>query len=302
MTVSVAVTIPQWGEKAGPDAWQQIANTVEEVGFDALLRGDHVTFPKIMGDKGDLEFGPKTSTVDAFATLSFLAGCTEGISIGTNVCVVPYRHPVLLAKLALSLDALSGGRFEFGVGAGWLAPEFEVLEISHEERGSLTTEFLEVFEQVCGNDVTGFDGQFHSFPETGFYPRPTDEEGPTIWVGGDSSAALRRAARFGDGWTVVRKTPDDVREGRDRLLRAWNDYDRSSDPELAVTQQCYVGTDTEGLKEESPLVGPPDAVAEGIVAYVDAGATRITLRQPDLPIDDRIGQLRRFAEEVRPLI
>lgn len=303
MSASVGVTLPQWTEEAGPGAWRRVASTAEEAGFESLWKGDHVTFPETLPGGGVSGAGQTTSTYDVFTTLSFLAGCTEEITLGTNVCVVPYRRPVVLAKVVLSLDALSGGRFEFGVGAGWLESEFEVLGVSHGDRGALTTEFLDLFERVCANGVTGFDGPFHSFLPTGFYPRPVRGEGPTVWVGGDSSAALRRVARFGEGWTVVGKSPDEVNEARHRLLRAWDDYDRTGTPRLAVTQQCRVVTDDAvGADDAGPLVGTPDQVAAGIEAYADAGATRVILRQRGLSTDERVAQLGRFAEDVRPLL
>jgi len=167
---------------------------------------------------GDAPVSVSDSIHNAFLALADLCRATRDIALGTNVYVVPYRHPVVLARQVLTLVALADGRFEFGVGAGWLRTEFEVLDVPFEERGSRTDEFLRLFERICEEGELRFDGPHHSFQRTGF--RPVPKERPRVWVGGHSGAAFRRTAEFGDGRTILWLRPAEVRAARERLLAA----------------------------------------------------------------------------------
>lgn len=289
--VDFGLFLPRWSSRASPEAWKRIARAAEESGFDYVGRGDHVAFPPHEGSS----WGPATNAYDVFTVLSFVAGVTSEVRIGTNICVVPYRHPIHLAKLALSLDALSEGRFEFGVAVGWLEEEFEALDVPFEERGSRTDEFLDLFERICEEEVVSFDGSHHRFEEVGFHPRPVQSGGPPVLVGGRSGPAFRRAAQFGEGWLVT-DVPDGIREGRERLLRAWDDFDREGEPAIAAGQGAYVG-DADG---DGPLVGPADAVIEGVEAYVDAGAARIDVKFDDATdsLEEHVEQVERFGGDV----
>lgn len=284
------LTLPQWSPLAGPEAYRPFARTAEEVGFDWVGRGDHVVFP--VGEQG---WSAETPTYEQFSCLAFAAAVTEEITIGTHITVMPHRHPVLLAKQALTLDALSEGRFEFGVGVGWLADEFEVLDVPFEERGARTDEFLDLFEQVCEEGIVAFEGPFHEFDETGFYPRPVQDGGPPVLLGGSSGAAFRRAAQYGAGWALP-GSPEDIADGRERLLRAWEDFDRDGEPAVVAEQSAHLGDHPD---EEGPLVGPREDVLEGIEAYREAGATRITLGITGVDaVDDLLDQVERFGEDV----
>lgn len=295
--LTFGVTIPQWTGHAGPTVWRRIATGAERSGFDVLWKGDHITFPEEVAGGGLGEIGPKTNTFDLFTSLSFLAGITSEIHVGSNICVVPYRHPVLLVKNALSVDVLSDGRFEFGVGAGWLESEFAVLDVPYDERSERTTEFLELFTLVIERDELAFDGSHHSFGRTGFYPRPSTQDGPPIWVGGESSAAIRRLARFGDGWTVTGKTPTEVDAGRERIQHAWSDYGRHGSPEIAVTQTLDLGAD--GI-QAGPLCGSVDEVIASISEYIESGVTHLNIRLTGQNPDAYIEDLDEFATRIRP--
>jgi probable F420-dependent oxidoreductase len=294
------VVLPQWSEHETPAGVVAVARAAEANGFDAVWRGDHVVFPAEIPE-GAPWAEMSTPAYDVFTVLAYVAGATEEIGLGTNVCVVPYRHPVLLANLACSLDALSGGRFEFGVGVGVHRSEFEVLDVPYRERGSRTDEFLRLFERVVAEPELAFDGPHHSFGETGFRPRPATEGGPPIWVGGDSAAAVRRTARFGDGWTLFQKPPAEVRAARERLVAAWDEQDRRGRPGLAVPVPTRVGSDHD-LEAEGAFVGDPASIADAVRRYVDVGATRINLDFRGLPIDARVDQLEAFAERVLPRV
>lgn len=291
-SLEFGVTLPQWLPKAGPIAWSRIARAAEAAGFDWAGKGDHIVFL-------DDEHGWSVDTVtyDQFIALSYVAGVTDRISVGTNICVAPYRHPVYLSKLALTLDAVSEGRFELGVGVGWYEAEFEVLDVPFGQRGSRTAEFLDLFKQVCDDPVVSFDGPHHSFEEVGFYPRPTQENGPPVLVGGDSSATFARAAEFGDGW-IIPASPEEVQSGRDRLHRAWDDFDREGTPTVAAEAAMYISDENH---PERALFGPIESVIDGVEKYRNSGATRVIVSVTEAETTDEfIQQLERFGDEVIP--
>lgn len=261
--------IVTFGEGAVPGAFTDIATAAEAAGFDAVCVGDHVALPAEIPDtypfsaSGRAPFDVADDAYDAFQVLAALAAVTDEVALGTNTTIVPYRHPVTLTKHVLTLDNLSSGRFEPGFAPGWMETEFEVLDVPFAERGSRTDEFLEIFARACETGEFAFDGPHHSFQRTGFYPRPVADGGPPVWMGGASGASFRRLAEHGDGWTIFPSDPEAVASGRERAERAWADHDRDGDPEVAVALPA--APDDE------------DALVDELVAYADAGATRIYL-------------------------
>lgn len=302
--IDFGVILPQWSEQATPEGIRRTAETAERCGFDSVWGGDHIVFPaEFPADAADWA-EIDTPTYDIFTVLSYVSGATESINVGTNICVAPLRHPVHLAKLALSIDSLSEGRFELGIAVGWLKNEYDILDVSFGNRGELTDEFLELFDAVCANGEVEFDGQYHSFQQAGFYPRPAEGDIP-VWVGGRSGAAVRRVAEYGDGWTIGNLTPEELANEHNRLKQAWDDFDRDGAPALSHTHDTYVTQDRQSLPEgytASPTAGTSEEVAEAIEEYADAGATRINLRLRGLSIDERVEQIERFSDEVIPML
>lgn len=301
--VEFGVMLSTFGEQATRESMGRVATAAEGAGFDAVWVGDHVTFPAEIPDEypfspsGEAPFGMGDNAYDAFGVLSYLAGITDELRLGTNTCIVPYRHPVDLARQALTLTSLSGGRFDFGVAAGWLRTEFEVLDVPFAERGSRTDEFLGLFGRVVEEGELAFEGPHHSFQETGFHPIP--DEAPPIWVGGRSGASIRRVGEFGDGWTIFWDRPDEIRSTRSRITDAWEDYGREGDPEIAVVRPADVGSDAD-RDADRPLVGPADSVIDDVGAYADAGTTRVLIDFFTRDPDEQVRQVERFGGDVIP--
>lgn len=299
------VRLPMFGDEADVERFEQLAISAEDNGFDIIVGGDHITFP---AEIPQTHYGPDDGSPDhmnassnayeLFETLSFLAGVTDSINLGTNVCVAPYRHPVVLAKNVLTLNALSQGRFEFGVAAGWLHTEFEVLGVPFEERGKRLDEFLRMYEQACDEGEISFEGPVHSFEETGFHPSPSGKP-PKIWIGGLSGPAFRRVAEFGDGWTISRQTPEEISSSRDRIMNAWDDYNRSGEPEIAVREILHVGPDVP-TDHNHPVTGPADSVISRLQQYVDVGTTRFLMTFHTGNQEEQLEQLERIGDEIIP--
>lgn len=185
----------------------KIARTAEELGFDSVWASDHVIMPENRVGMFSEYF------YDPFILLSYIAAETTSIGIGTSVIILPYRNPVVVAKMIATLDVISGGRFIFGVGPGWMKEEFDTLGVSHKARGRMTDEYLKAIKALWESESPAFWGEFVNFSEIKFYPKPLQKPHPPIWVAGASVRAIRRAVRFGDGWHPTWVTPEDVERG-----------------------------------------------------------------------------------------
>ncbi len=191
--MKVGVNLLNFGPGVSPSSLRAWAQIVEAMGYHSLMISDHVAITPDLRERYPEPF------YDPFSTLAWLAGQTRRVKLGTTVCVLPYRHPVLMARLGANLDQISGGRFIFGVGVGGVEREFQVLGVPFHERGARANEYLKVIIALWTSDRVSYQGRFVSFTDLSG-PRPLQSPHPPIWVGGRSEAALRRAVRFGDGW------------------------------------------------------------------------------------------------------
>jgi probable F420-dependent oxidoreductase len=177
----------------------------EALGFESVWLPEHLMFTTRMSRSphpGETHppVPPETPIFDAFSYLSFLAGRTERIRLGTHVYNIGLRHPFTTARAVQTLDIVSGGRVEFGIGASWLEEEWIAAELDFASRGRRVDECIEVCKRLWTEDAVTHHGEFFSFEGAVFVPKPVQSPWPPILVGGESTAALRRAARHGDGW------------------------------------------------------------------------------------------------------
>ncbi|GIT02116.1 MAG: hypothetical protein CM1200mP27_07410 [Chloroflexota bacterium] len=156
--------------------------------------------------------------------LGFLAACTNRIKLGSTVVILPYRNPVVQAKMFASLDVLTGGPIICGVGVGWLEKEFEILGRDYHQRGAMTDEWLEIMQALWGQPNPEYKGKFYSIDGIHFEPKPIQQPSIPVWVGGHTKAALRRTAKYGACWHTTRQTPEFVAENipylRDQVEKA----------------------------------------------------------------------------------
>ena len=189
----LGVNVPNFGPGTDPDVLRRWAQTVEGLGFDLLMLSDHIAVTPDVAEQYPAPF------YEPLTTLAWLAGLTRQIRLGTTVLIVPYRHPLLTARMAANLNDLSGGRLVLGVGVGWARQEFDALGVPFRDRGRLTDLHLLAIRAAWadGEDYRG---------------------GPVpVWIGGNSDAALRRAVRLGDAWHPLRFTPGWLTGALDRM-------------------------------------------------------------------------------------
>ena len=328
----MSVRLPHSRCFASPDAIARVAELAEELGFWGLSVEDHYLLPKHPCASPDAVDG--RTIYESLTTLAFVAARTSRIRLVTGVLVLPYRHPIAVAKEAATIDALSGGRLLLGAGVGALRQrlsaegvnlvssatlatrEFDALNvIGH--RGRLADEYLEALVALLSEDPASYRGEHVSFDGLDLYPRPTQDRIP-IWIGGRSEAALRRAGRH-DGWFPSQCTVDYLRTGRERVLAFAAeagtplpaDFGPSNAacvlPDDAVAHDAmerlygYYFTSREALLAGT-FTGAPERVAERIRAYREAGATFLDLRLLPISLESILDQLRLIAREVVPAV
>ena len=207
--------LPTNGPLATSDNLVAIARHGEELGFGVARIGDHVVIPRHIATrhpgspKPGFPGAESGEWLDSLTVLTFLAGQTSSIKLVASVIVLPLRPPVLTAKILATLDVLSGGRLIVGCGVGWMREEFEALDAPpFDERGAVSDEYILAFKELWTSDNPAFDGKYCRFGDIAFLPKPVQRPHPPIWVGGNSPAAMRRAARLGDAWYPTSGNPE----------------------------------------------------------------------------------------------
>ena len=211
--MKIGLSIPR---SPDPDGLRRFAQRAEQLGFESVLAGDHIVLPT----DGTTQY-PYTATgafsspadepfLETLTLLGYLAASTRTIKLGSTVIIVPYRNPVVQAKMFASLDVLSHGRLICGVGVGWLEKEFETLGVPYAARGAMTDEWLAIFKVLWTERDPAYHGTYYRFSGIQFWPKPVQQPSIPIWVGGHTRRALRRTATYGDCWHTTRQTPDFV--------------------------------------------------------------------------------------------
>jgi probable F420-dependent oxidoreductase len=264
--VRVGLFLPSVSPVATPEYLAAFAEAAEDGGFASIWAGEHVVFfdeyaPKYpYSDDGTLALPPDNGMLDLFGTLAFLAAETERIRLGTAVCLVPQRNPVYTAKEAATVDWLSNGRLDFGIGIGWQREEFEALDVPFAARAERTNDYVAVIRSLWRDDVSRHDGTHYTLPPSRMYPKPVQKGGPPIYVGGETDAALRRVARLADGWHGFNHLPDSAAEALTRL-----------EPMLADEGRTLADVDITVCSYLQPV--QPDHLP----AYRDAGVGQLVL-------------------------
>ena len=205
------------------------AQQAEALGFYCITVADHIIVPRNISVPYpytiDGKYPGTGYHLETLMTIGFLAGITRRIRFVTSVMILPYRNPIVTAKMLASLDVLSGGRVIVGVGVGWMKEEFETLHAeAYAERGKVADEYIAVFRELWTSDNPHFGGKYYTFSNIIFEPKPVQKPAIPIWIGGHSKHAIHRAARLGDGWhpiggvPTIPLEPEEIRQDMDMLF------------------------------------------------------------------------------------
>ena len=261
-----------------------LAQKAESLGFESMWLPEHPIIPvhttSRYGGTPDGSIPPRMSDMaDPFISLARASAVTDSIKLGTSICLVPEHNPILLAKQIATLDIVSDGRFMFGIGAGWLKEETEIMGGDFEHRWSQTREAILAMKELWTKDESEFHGRYFDFPPVKCFPKPLQKPHPPVILGGSASNVFKRVVAWGDGWMPVRATPDQVRMGRAAM------------DELADS----AGRDPRSI--EITVYGAP-AEAEEIRKFEEAGADRAIVSLNSTLEGEGIAELEHLAHNV----
>jgi probable F420-dependent oxidoreductase len=268
-----------FGPCAEPELMLRVARAAEAAGLESLWTGEHVVLPDPQLPPSPAP--PRTPMLDPSVALAFLAAHTERIRLGTGIIILPQRNAVELAKELASVDVVSRGRLIFGLGAGYLEPEFRALGAPFAERGAVTDEAIDVLRALWTQEKPRYAGRFYRLEGIDAHPRPVQKPHPPIVVGGMSRAAARRAAARGNGWygfftdpAATARSLSWIREAIDAGLRP---------PELGAL--------------EISVTPPPPLSAEALARYAELGVQRVIGLTPARDVQGLLG----FVDELARL-
>jgi probable F420-dependent oxidoreductase len=221
---------------ADPEAASSLARKAEQAGYESVWCGEHVVLPDPQAPPSPM--APLDNALDPVVTLTYLAAVTTTIRLGTGIIILPQRNPLVLAKELATLDVLSKGRLIFGVGVGYLEPEFRALGAPFEDRGRVTDEYLAAMREIWTSDAPRFSGDFVSFGDIQSRPQPVQKPTPPIHIGGRTPLAYRRAVQQGHGWYGFAMTVEETEQAVESLRKAAERYARPAELgqlEISVT-------------------------------------------------------------------
>ena len=299
--MKIGFTLPQVGSLATTENVLKVAGKAEELGYDSLWVLDRLLYPVApqtpypASADGSLPEEYK-HTLDPLGLLTFVAANTKKVAVGTSVLAIPYYNPTLLARQLTTLDVLSGGRLRVGFGAGWSKDECDATGASHKDRGAIANEFLQALKAIWTTDPVEFKGKYFQIPKSYIGPKPVQKPHPPIIVAAFAPVALKRIARYADGWNPVGIPVAGMKqmwEGLKEMTRA-----EGRDPEklqlvvranLALTEQpagkdrfAFMGTwdqikeDIEGCKQLNadelffdPYFAPEGASIDSVLSLME---------------------------------
>ena len=307
--MEIGISMPRLPDAQGLKRFVQSA---EELGFESVLVGDHIVLPTEGTNQypytSDGSFSRPTDEpfLETMTLLGYLAACTESIKLGSTVVILPYRNPVVQAKMFASLDVLTNGRMICGIGVGWLEKEFEILGVPYDQRGPMSDEFLQIFKILWTEDNPEFHGQFYHVDGIQFYPKPVQQPHIPIWVGGHTHRALRRTAKYGDCWHTTRQTPDFVAENLPYLRQQTERAGR--DPaSISISLKRSLHFTDIGLGEGNTvrtggaMIGSTQEVIDDVYYCREVGIDQLTYDFRVDGMDQLIQVMERLADRVLPV-
>jgi len=281
--MKIGLLMPFTGYTANPAAF---ARTAETLGFESVWIPEHPIFPANAKTPFPGTGGPipnvYSQMCDPFVALSMAAAATTNLKVATGICLVPERNAIVTAKEVATLDAYSGGRFLFGIGAGWLREESELFGVDFPKRWTQTAEYIAAMRELWSKDEAAFDGKYVKFGRVRSNPKPVQQPRPPILIGSLDKNVLKRVAKWADGWCPIGVPHGYVKKQLDELRREC-DAARRDFAKLDITAMSFIQ-------------GDRAAVQEGLENYRKAGANRFVIGvQNQLKPDNYEAELKKLA-------
>jgi probable F420-dependent oxidoreductase len=297
-----------YGRRAEPHMILRLGRMAEDAGLGSVWVADHIAFPVTFSSRypystaGTFPTSPSDPLLEPVATMAVLVGATRRVRIGTAALIMPYRNPVLLARMLVTLDHFSGGRIILGAGVGWLKEEFQALgTFDFARRGRVTDEYLEIFKAICAGGTVGYHGETYAFDPVYSSPGSLQRPHPPILIGGMSNAALRRVVKHGNGWLAVGADGPALRERLAVLARlAETTGRRLHEFTLAYKMFLNIGAARHGIAAREPGSGSPKEIAADLAELLALGFTTIIVRCRGESDSALLGQIERFITDIAP--
>jgi probable F420-dependent oxidoreductase len=315
--VEFGVSLPGRGPLAGLDVVLKIAEKADALRYGSLFVTDHVVMPVSSAKStypyttsGQFPGGLAQDYLEPLVVLSHLAHATKRPRLGVSVLVVPYRNPLLAAKMLATVDVLSKGRVVLGAGVGWLREEFEALGTPpFEERGRVTDEYIKLMRAAWTTDPVAFDGKYYPVRDVHVLPKPVQRPAIPVWIGGHTEAALRRAGTLGDGWHPIGMrppallTPDEyaakAKQVHDAARRAGRDP-KSITLTIRVPMEVRAKNAKAAAGDRPLFQGTADEVSADIRRYQALGVSHFVFDHTVPEARAVLTNMERFANDVRP--
>jgi len=317
--VEFGFSLPGRGPLAGIDVVLKLAEKADALRFDSLFVTDHIVMPASSAKSvypyttsGQFPGGLAQDYLEPLATLSHLAHATKRAKLGISVLVIPYRNPLLAAKMLATIDVLSKGRVILGAGVGWLREEFEALGAPpFEERGAVTEEYIKLMRAAWTTDPVSFEGKHYSVRDVHVLPKPVQRGGIPVWIGGHTGAAVRRAGAIGDGWHPIGMRPPamlgpeeysaKVEELRASARRAGRDP-KSITLTIRVPMEVRGKNTKAAAGDRPPFQGTAEEIAADIRRYQALGVSHFVFDHTVQELRAVLANMERFASDVRPML
>jgi probable F420-dependent oxidoreductase len=307
--------LPTRGQTTTPDDIDTLVQHGEAHGFHSVMIADHIVFPTDIHSRYPYTvsgaFPGHGDAMEQLTLMAFVAAKTTTLRLVTSVMILPYRNPVLTAKMLATIDVLSRGRVTVGVGVGWLREEFEALDASDfTRRGAVSNEYIQIFKTLWTQDPATFHGAFYQFQSLHCLPHPVQKPHPPLWIGGHSPAALRRAARYGDGWHPVGANPA-VPLRPHELEVALGDLKRLTeaagrDPEgLTISYKAplydtSLTAERQAGLERRPFSGTTEQIVADIATYGRLGVSELIFDFRSESQSESLERMEHFATVIKP--
>lgn len=307
------------GIAADPDNLGKLAQQADRLGLSHLGFSDHVVFTRSTAsvypysESGKHPVGNTGFCLEQLSCLTFAAALTRNVRLLTSVMVVPHRPPLLAAKTLATIDVLSKGRVTVGIGVGWLAEEMAALGAPpYEKRGAASDEYIRAFRSLWSETEPTFEGTFARTRDVVFEPKPVQQPGPPIWVGGEGPAARRRAGRIGDGWYPTIRNPKEPLDTPEALAAGLADVRRHAeeagrDPasiDVVLFAPGYsLGKEAQHRDgRRLTFTGSAEQIAEDARRYGEVGVREIVVGFESNELQDALERMENLAREVVPRV
>jgi probable F420-dependent oxidoreductase len=304
--------LPTSGAAREPSAMLEIAAWAESSGFRGIWVNDHLVVPDRIHSRypytrsGTYTAAPGTPVYEPVTMLGVLAGATRRLRLGTGVMLAALRNPIANAKALATLDVLSGGRLDVGVGAGWLAEEFAVFDVPFEQRAALLDEHIRIYKDLWTAPAPRHQGKAFRYGDFQFWPKPVQQPHPPILIGGTSRGAIRRAAHLADGWLPINRSRVDLAVDLELLRTECARAGRSPEQVRVVFGVAYKlagGNDEAARESDFPFtVGNPEELAADLRSYAALGVDEVRISLFAGTPSGLLDQGRRLVAEVLPRV